>query len=106
MIIGLSRERKNPPDNRVALSPIQCVALQQRYPQIKVYVEASPTRCFSDDGYREVGIEVVDDLGHCDVIFNIKEVPSDALIADKTYFFFSHSIKNQPYNRGMLLSIL
>ena len=106
MIIGLSRERKNPPDNRVALSPIQCVALQQRYPQIKVYVEASPTRCFSDDGYREVGIEVVDDLGHCDVIFNIKEVPSDALIADKTYFFFSHTIKKQPYNRGMLQSIL
>ncbi len=106
MIIGLSRERKNPPDNRVALSPIQCVALQQRYPQIKVYVEGSPTRCFSDDGYREVGIEVVDDLGHCDVIFNIKEVPSDALIADKTYFFFSHTIKKQPYNRGMLQSIL
>ncbi len=106
MIIGLSRERKNPPDNRVALSPIQCVALQQRYPQIKVYVEASPTRCFSDDGYREVGIEVVDDLGHCDVIFNIKEVPSDALIADKTYFFFSHTIKKQSYNRRMLQSIL
>ena len=73
---------------------------------MKVYVEASPTRCFSDDGYREVGIEVVDDLGHCDVIFNIKEVPSDALIADKTYFFFSHTIKKQPYNRGMLQSIL
>lgn len=106
MIIGLSRERKNPPDNRVALSPIQCVALQQRYPQIKVFVEASPTRCFSDDGYREVGIEVVDDLGHCDVIFNIKEVPSVALIADKSYFFFSHTIKKQPYNRGMLQSIL
>ena len=106
MIIGLSRERKNPPDNRVALSPIQCVALQQRYPQIKVFVEASPTRCFSDDAYREVGIEVVEDLSHCDVIFNIKEVPSEALIAQKTYFFFSHTIKKQPYNRTMLQTIL
>lgn len=106
MIIGLSRERKNPPDNRVALSPIQCVALQQRYPQIKVFVEASPTRCFSDDAYREVGIEVVEDLSHCDVIFNIKEVPSEALIAQKTYFFFSHTIKKQPYNRTMLQKIL
>ena len=106
MIIGLSRERKNPPDNRVALSPIQCVALQQRYPQIKVFVEASPTRCFSDDAYREVGIEVVEDLSHCDVIFNIKEVPSEALIAQKTYFFFSHTIKKQPYNRAMLQTIL
>jgi len=106
VIIGLSRERKNPPDNRVALSPIQCVALQQRYPQIKVFVEASPTRCFSDDAYREVGIDVVEDLSHCDVIFNIKEVPSEALIAQKTYFFFSHTIKKQPYNRTMLQTIL
>lgn len=106
MIIGLSRERKSPPDNRVALSPIQCVALQQRYPQVKVLVESSPTRCFSDEAYREVGIEVVDDLGRCDVIFNIKEVPSEALIPGKTYCFFSHTIKKQPYNRTMLQSIL
>lgn len=106
MIIGLSKERKNPPDNRVALSPIQCVALQQRYPEVQVLVESSPSRCFSDDAYREVGIEVVDSLERCDVIFNIKEVPSEALIAGKTYFFFSHTIKKQPYNRGMLQSIL
>ena len=106
MKIGLSRERKNPPDNRVALSPIQCVALQQRYPQIKVSVESSPTRCFSDEAYREVGVDVVDDLVHCDVILNIKEVPSEALIPEKTYFFFSHTIKKQPYNRGMLQTVL
>lgn len=106
MIIGLSKERKNPPDNRVALSPIQCVALQQRYPHVKVVAESSSSRCFSDDAYREVGIEVVDSLENADVIFNIKEVPSDALIADKTYFFFSHTIKKQPYNRGMLQTIL
>ena len=106
MIIGLSKERKNPPDNRVALSPIQCVALQQRYPEVQVVVESSPSRCFSDEAYREVGIQVVDSLEHCDVIFNIKEVPSEALIAGKTYFFFSHTIKKQPYNRTMLQSIL
>ena len=106
MIIGLSKERKNPPDNRVALSPIQCIALQQRYPEVQVVVESSPARCFSDEAYREVGIQVVDSLEHCDVIFNIKEVPCEALIAGKTYFFFSHTIKKQPYNRKMLQSIL
>ncbi|MFM1762516.1 MAG: hypothetical protein RLZZ512_306 [Bacteroidota bacterium] len=106
MIIGLSKERKNPPDNRVALSPIQCIALEQRYPEVQVVVESSPARCFSDEAYREVGIQVVDSLEHCDVIFNIKEVPSEALIAGKTYFFFSHTIKKQPYNRTMLQSIL
>ena len=106
MIIGLSKERKNPPDNRVALSPIQCIALQQRYPEVQVVVESSPARCFADEAYLEVGIQVVDSLEHCDVIFNIKEVPSEALIAGKTYFFFSHTIKKQPYNRTMLQSIL
>ena len=102
MIIGLSKERKNPPDNRVALSPIQCIALQQRYPEVQVVVESSPARCFSDEAYREVGIQVVDSLEHCDVIFNIKEVPSEALIAGKTYFFFSHTIKKQPYNLSLI----
>ena len=106
MIIGLSRERKNPPDNRVALSPIQCLALQQRYPQISVIVESSPTRCFSDAAYQEVGIPVVDDLQTADIILNIKELPADSLIPNKTYFFFSHTIKKQPYNKGMLQAIL
>lgn len=106
MIIGLSRERKNPPDNRVALSPIQCLALQHRYPQISILVESSPTRCFADAAYQEVGISVVDDLENADVILNIKELPADSLIPNKTYFFFSHTIKKQPYNRGMLQAIL
>ena len=106
MIIGLSRERKNPPDNRVALSPIQCLALQQRYPQISVIVESSPTRCFSDAAYQEVGIKVVEDLQTADIILNIKELPADSLIPNKTYFFFSHTIKKQPRNEALLKAIL
>ena len=106
MKIGLSRERKNPPDKRVALSPIQCIALQNRYPNTKILVESSPSRAFSDQQYREVGIEVVNDLQGAEIIFNIKELPADALIPGKTYFFFSHTIKKQPYNREMLKSIL
>jgi alanine dehydrogenase len=106
VIIGLSRERKNPPDNRVALSPIQCLALQQRYPQISIIVESSPTRCFSDASYEELGIPVVENLETADIILNIKELPADSLLAHKTYFFFSHTIKKQPYNKVMLQSIL
>lgn len=106
MRIGISRERKNPPDNRVAFTPIQCVALKSRYPQLSISVEASPNRCFSDEQYREVGVEVVDSLSHCDVIFNIKEIPPQYLIPEKTYFFFSHTIKKQPYNQAMLQEII
>lgn len=106
MRIGISRERKSPPDNRVAFTPIQCVALQQRYPQIRITVESSPDRCFTDQQYQEVGIEVAEQLHHCDVIFNIKEIPPAFLLPNKTYFFFSHTIKKQPYNKVMLQEIL
>ena len=106
MIIGLSRERKNPHDNRVALSPIQCLALQQRYPQISIHVESSPTRCFPDSAYQELGIPVVESLDSANIILNIKELPAESLLPNKTYFFFSHTIKKQPYNKGMLQAIL
>jgi len=42
----------------------------------------------------------------CDVLLGVKEVPVDALISNKKYFFFSHTIKKQPYNRKLLKAIL
>jgi alanine dehydrogenase len=106
MIFALIRERKNPPDNRVPLSPVQCVTLKKRFPQVDVWVESSPDRCFSDDDYREVGIDVMEDVLGADVMLGIKEVPIEYLISDKTYLIFSHTIKKQPYNRMLLQSIL
>ncbi len=63
-------------------------------------------RCFSNAAYQELGIPVVDNLENADIILNIKELPADSLIPNKTYFFFSHTIKKQSYNRGMLQAIL
>jgi Alanine dehydrogenase/PNT, N-terminal domain len=40
------------------------------------------------------------------VIFGVKEVPIPSLMADKTYFFFSHTIKAQEYNMGLLDAML
>jgi hypothetical protein len=40
------------------------------------------------------------------LILGVKEVPGDQLLADKTYMFFSHTIKAQPYNMPMLDIIL
>jgi len=103
---GLLRERKSPPDTRVALTPVQCVSVQKRYPDVRIFVESSPERTYSDDEYRAAGIPVVHDLSDCDVLFGIKEVPKEHLIPGKTYFFFSHTIKKQPYNQAMLQAIL
>lgn len=106
MIIGIIKERKNPPDNRVALTPVQCVSLKHKFPEVEIIVESCSTRCFSDDEYREAGIEVVNDVSSADVMLGIKEVPKEALIPNKTYFFFSHTIKKQPYNRDLLREVL
>ena len=106
MKIALIRERKSPADVRVALTPVQCAALMNRWPQVTVVAESSPDRCFGDEDYAEAGISVQTDVSDCDVLLGIKEVPKDHLIADKTYFFFSHTIKKQPYNREMLQVII
>lgn len=106
MKIGLLRERKNPPDRRVVFSPTRLAEIQKQYPSLKIAVESSPIRIFSDDSYREAGFEVVDDLSDCDVLLGVKEVPVDALIPNKSYFFFSHTIKKQPYNKKLLQAIL
>jgi len=104
--IGLIREEKNPPDTRVALSPEQCVALMQEFTGLRIFVEPSPSRCFPDADYAALGIPLTDDLSHCDVLVGIKEVPVDKLIEDKTYFFFSHTKKKQPYNQKLMQTLI
>jgi saccharopine dehydrogenase (NAD+, L-lysine forming) len=103
--IGLIREGKIPQDNRVALTPLQCKWLLENK-HISIVVQSSPIRCYSDSEYINAGIEVKEDLGECDILFGIKEVPVDMLIEGKTYFIFSHTRKLQPYNQKLLQAII
>ncbi len=102
---GLIREEKVPVDRRVALTPQQAAYVQQTM-GVKVYCQHSEHRCYSDQAYREQGIEVVEDISHCDILLGVKEVPIPALMPGKTYLFFSHTIKKQAYNRKLLQAIL
>ncbi|MDC9723815.1 MAG: NAD(P)-dependent oxidoreductase [Urechidicola sp.] len=106
MVIGIINELKNPPDKRVVFSPEKCVELLEQYPELSIKVESSDVRTFLDDEYRNTGINVVDDVSDCDVLLGVKEVPIENLIENKKYFFFSHTIKKQPYNRELLNAIL
>ena len=106
MKFGILKERKNPPDRRVVFSPAALVQLKTLFPDAVIKVESSDIRIFSDDAYRSLGIEVTDDVSDCDVLFGVKEVPVEALIANKSYFFFSHTIKKQPYNKKLLQAVL
>src|SRR5665213_2559175 len=99
--IGLIREGKIPADNRVALTPKQCKWIQQNLPVV-IKVQPCEIRCYKDKEYVEAGIEVKEDLSDCDILMGIKEVPVSMLIPQKTYLFFSHTKKLQPYNRDLL----
>ncbi|WP_053975796.1 NAD(P)-dependent oxidoreductase [Mangrovimonas xylaniphaga] len=106
MKFAIIKERKSPPDRRVVFSPKTLKKASQLFPQATFIVEASNIRVFPDEAYRRQGFEVVDDVSDCDVLIGVKEVPVDHLIPNKSYFFFSHTIKKQPYNRDLLRSIL
>ncbi|MBP4138354.1 NAD(P)-dependent oxidoreductase [Flavobacterium geliluteum] len=106
MKFGIIKERKSPPDRRVVFAPEELAKLKQQYNEASIEVESSDIRIFSDLQYQSFGITVTDDLSDCDVLFGVKEVPVENLIPNKAYFFFSHTIKKQPYNRKLLQAIL
>jgi alanine dehydrogenase len=83
-----------------------CKELMEAYPQLLIKVESSKTRFFTDEDYLNEGVEVVHDVSDCDVLLGVKEVPKTNLIPNKRYFFFSHTIKKQSYNRDLLQEIL
>ncbi|MCF6349912.1 MAG: NAD(P)-dependent oxidoreductase [Flavobacteriaceae bacterium] len=106
MKLAIIRERKNPPDRRVVFSPDACIVLLKEFPNLEIKIESSNVRVFTDDDYKKKGLHVTNDVSDCDVMLGVKEVPIDALIPNKKYFFFSHTIKKQPYNRDLLRAIL
>ena len=105
MKIGIIREGKTPPDSRVALTPKQCHYISEIY-HVDIVVQPSPTRCYSDEEYRRAGVRVAEDMENCDVLLGVKEVKISDLIPNKTYFFFSHTIKAQAYNQKLLQAIV
>jgi saccharopine dehydrogenase (NAD+, L-lysine forming) len=104
--IGLIREGKIPADSRVALTPAQCKWLHKNFDDVKVSVQSSIHRCFSDKEYALAGVAVVEDLSDCNVLLGIKEVPKEMLLPNKTYLFFSHTKKLQPYNQALFKKII
>ena len=102
--IGIRRETKSPWERRVAITP----ALTRKLVDAgtSVFVERSPRRIFTDEAYAASGAQLVDDLEGVDVVFGVKEVPTDGLLSDTAYLFFAHVIKGQPYNMGLLQQIL
>ncbi len=106
LTFGILKERKSPPDRRVVFTPNGLTDVVSQFPMASFVVESSDIRAFDDASYVAAGFPIVTDVTGCDVLLGVKEVPIDALIPDKKYFFFSHTIKKQPYNRALLQAVL
>jgi saccharopine dehydrogenase (NAD+, L-lysine-forming) len=106
MNIGILRETKIPADNRVPLTPKQCRLVEEAFQGTRVFVQPDNNRCFTNEEYEAEGISLLNDLSGCDLLLGVKEVVPLELIPGKTYFFFSHTIKKQSHNKGLLKAVL
>jgi alanine dehydrogenase len=106
MKIGIIKEGKTPPDERVPLSPAQCKEIANKFPALELVVQNSTVRRFKGEEYTANGITLVDSVDDCAILIGVKEVPMQDLIPNKKYFFFSHTTKKQPYNRELLKTML
>jgi alanine dehydrogenase len=104
--VGILRETKNPPDKRVPVTPSQAVKLSERFPNVDVFVQPSDIRCYTDEEYQYLDLNMKEDLNDCDILLGVKEVDPTTFIDGKTYMFFSHVAKKQPYNRGLLQEVI
>ena len=102
--IGIRLEDKNVWERRAPLTPD--AVRQASSDGVEVHVERFSRRAFSDSAYAEAGASLSDDVRDCELVLGIKEMPKDYFRPGGAYFFFSHTIKGQPYNMEMLRSLV
>ena len=78
--IGVLREQKSPPDMRVPLTPLICSELTKQYPNLEIYVQPSPIRCYSDTEYTAFGVTLKEDLSDCDILMGVKVMIYSAFV--------------------------
>lgn len=103
--IAIRREDKNRWERRVPLTPVQVSTLVQEH-ELSLVVQSSAIRTFPDAEYQAAGATVQEDIAAAEVVLAIKEIPIELLEPDKTYLFFSHTIKGQPHNMPLLRRLL
>lgn len=104
--IGIVREGRIPVDRRVPLLPNQCLEVEKQFNNVKIFVQPSDIRCISNKEYSDAGLPITEDLSHCEILLGVKEVPIHLLIPNKTYLFFSHTIKKQSHNQKLLQALI
>lgn len=102
--IAIRHEDKYKMERRAALTPQHVKQLVNQ--GIEVLVESSEKRVFADKEYEKAGAQVTKDISSSSLVFGVKEMPIDYFEANKTYVFFSHTIKGQEYNMPLLKNMV
>jgi alpha-aminoadipic semialdehyde synthase len=105
MIIGIRRADKNDWEQRVPLIPQDVKYLKDKF-GIRTLIQPSDIRAYKNEEYEKAGAEVVENIQKANTIFAVKEIPLHFYRANKTYVFFSHTIKGQEYNMSLLKKMM
>lgn len=103
-VMAIRREDINVWERRAPIAPSHVAELAHK--GIKVLVQPSTRRAYTMDEYERAGAVITEDLSPASLIIGVKAVPIDLLIPDKTYAFFSHTIKAQEANMPLLDAML
>ena len=103
-VIAIRREDQSVWERRAPLAPANVRRLIRA--GVKVLVQPSNRRAYPAQSYQAAGALLQEDISPASVIFGVKQVPVDQLLSNKTYCFFSHTIKAQETNMPLLDAIL
>uniref|UniRef100_A0A3Q2YVJ0 Aminoadipate-semialdehyde synthase n=1 Tax=Hippocampus comes TaxID=109280 RepID=A0A3Q2YVJ0_HIPCM len=103
-VIAIRREDINPWERRAPLAPRHVRELT--HDGIKVLVQPSNRRAIHEKYYTKAGAIIQEDISEASLILGVKRPPEEKVIPKKTYAFFSHTIKAQEANMGLLDDLL
>ncbi|CAB4031195.1 alpha-aminoadipic semialdehyde synthase, mitochondrial-like, partial [Paramuricea clavata] len=103
-VMAIRREDINVWERRAPISPAHVKDLVDN--GIRVLVQPSTRRAYTMAEYEDAGAVITEDLSPASLIVGVKAVPINQLLADRTYAFFSHTIKAQPGNMPLLDAML
>ncbi|KAK5621415.1 hypothetical protein CRENBAI_007638 [Crenichthys baileyi] len=103
-VVAIRREDVNPWERRAPLAPRHVKELTND--GVKVLVQPSNRRAIHEKLYMKAGAVIQEDISEASLIIGVKRPPEEKVIPRKTYAFFSHTIKAQEANMGLLDDLL
>ncbi|KAK3526193.1 hypothetical protein QTP70_017749 [Hemibagrus guttatus] len=103
-VMAIRREDVNVWERRAPLAPQHVKEITTE--GHKVLVQPSNRRAIHNRFYEKAGAIIQEDISEASLIIGVKRPPEEKIIPQKTYAFFSHTIKAQEANMGLLDDVL